>query len=254
MHTRRLVIEDIKKFYPATIEVAAISIVLVIVIGVPLGIVSAIEKDKVPDHFARFLALGGVAAPVFWVGIMLQILLFYKLGLLPIGERLSIAIAPPEHITGLYTLDSLLTRNWNVFWNSLYHLILPVILMTVSSMSSVVRQTRGEMLKVMKEDYVLFHVAYGLSNRIVIYKYALRNALTPTVSVVGLLFGLLLSGSFLVETVCSWPGLGRYTALAVLSSDFPAITGATLVMAFSYALINVVVDIAYVLLNPKVRI
>jgi peptide/nickel transport system permease protein len=254
MHTRRPVMEDIKEFYPATIELASLSIFLVIVIGVPLGVISAIKKDKFSDHFARFFALGGVAAPVFWVGILLQLILFYKLGLLPIGGRLTYGIDQPQHITGLYTFDSLLTGNWKAFWDSLYHLILPVILLAVSSMSSVVRQTRGEMLKVMKEDYTLFHTAYGLSDRKVIYKYALRNALTPTVSVVGLVFGLLLSGSFLVETVCSWPGIGRYVAHSVVTSDFPAITGSTLIIAFSYALINLLMDIVYVLINPKVRI
>jgi peptide/nickel transport system permease protein len=118
----------------------------------------------------------------------------------------------------------------------------------------VVRQTRSEMLNVLKEDYVTFHTAYGLADRMILYKYALRNALTPTVSVLGLVFGLLLSRSFLVEAVCGWPGIGRYVALAVLSSDFPAIVGATLIIAFSYALINLLVDMVYMLLNPKVRI
>ena len=254
MHTRRPVMEDIKNFFPATIELALVSIFLVIVTGVPLGVMSAIKKDKLPDHFARFFALGGVAAPIFWVGILLQLLLFYKLGLLPVGDRLSYGIAPPEHITGLYILDSLLTWNWKAFWDSLHHIILPAILMSISSMSSVVRQTRGEMLKVMREDYVLFHTAYGLADRMIVYKYALRNALTPTVSVLGLIFGLLLSSAFLVEVVCGWPGIGRYVALAVLTSDFPAIVGATLVIAFSYTLINLLVDIVYLLLNPKVRI
>lgn len=254
MHTRRPVIDDIKKFLPATMELASFSMLLVIIIGVPLGIISAIKKDKLADHFARLFALGGVAAPVFWVGILLQLIFYYILGLLPAGTRLTYGIAPPQHITGLYTLDSLLTGNWRVFWDSVRHLLLPVSLLTLSSMSSVVRQTRGEMLKVMKEDYVLFHTAYGLSNRMIVYKYALRNAITPTISVIGLLFGLLLSGSFLVESVCIWPGIGRYVAIAVLSSDFPAITGATLIIAFSYALINLLVDIVYVLINPKVRI
>ena len=217
MHTRRPVMEDIKKFYPATIELGAVSIFLVIVIGVPLGVISAVRKDKLPDHFARFLALGGVAAPVFWVGILLQLFLFYKLGLLPVGDRLSYGIAPPQHLTGLYILDSLLTRNWKAFWDAIHHIILPATLMSISSMSSVVRQTRSEMLNVLKEDYVIFHTAYGLADRMIIYKYALRNALTPTVSVVGLVFGLLLSRSFLVEVVCGWPGIGRYVALAVLT-------------------------------------
>lgn len=254
MYTRRPVTEDIKNFYPASLELVGVSVFLVIIIGIPLGVLSAIAKDKLPDHFARFLALGGVAAPVFWVGILLQLVLFYELGLLPIGGRLSDGIAPPQLITGLYTLDSLLTLNWKTFWDAIYHLILPAVLMAFSSMSSVVRQTRGEMLKVMKEDYILFHTAYGLANKKIIYKYALRNALTPTVSVLGLLFGLLISSSFLVETVCGWPGIGRYVALAVLYSDFPAIVGGTLVVAFSYAVINLFVDITYILLNPKVQL
>jgi len=254
MHTRRAVSDDIKNFYPATLELSLVSIFLVIFIGVPLGVVSAVKKDKWSDHFARFLALGGVSAPIFWVGILLQLLLFYHLRLLPIGERLTYGIAPPLHITGLYMVDSLLTGNWKTLWDSVYHLILPAVLMTVSSMSSVVRQTRGEMLKVMKEDYVLFHKAYGLSDRMIIYKYALRNALTPTVSVTGLTFGVLLSRAYLVEVICNWPGIGRYVSLAVLSSDFPAIVGSTLVIGFSYAVINVLVDIVYILLNPKVGI
>jgi len=179
---------------------------------------------------------------------------YFHLDILPIGERISNAVGAPSKITGLYTIDSLITGNWSALMSSLYHLILPTTLMTVSSMSSVVRQTRGEMLRVMKEDYVLFHTAYGLENRKVIYKYALRNALTPTVSVLGLVFGLLLSRAFLVEVICAWPGLGRYVAEAALVNDFPSIVGGTLVIAFSYTLINIVVDIVYMLLNPKVRI
>ena len=254
MNTRRPVIEDILKFYPATIELGIVAIFLVIVIGVPLGVISAIKKDKIADHFARLFALGGVAAPVFWVGILMQLLLFYKLGLLPVGDRLSIGIPPPKSISGFYILDSLLTGNWKAFWDLIYHIILPATLLAISSMSSVVRQTRGEMLKVMKSDYVLFHTAYGLQDRKTVYKYALRNALTPTVSVLGLVFGLLLSSSFLVEIVCAWPGIGRYVALAILNFDFPAIAGSTLTIAFTYAGINLVVDIVYTLLNPRVQV
>ena len=254
MHTRRPIMLDIKEFYPATIELGLVSIFLIITIGVPLGVISAIKKDKLLDHFSRFIAIGGAAAPVFWMGILAQLLFFYTLGLLPIGDRLSSGITSPDHITGLYLIDSLLTRNWKVFGDSIYHIILPAMLMSVSSMSSVVRQTRNEMLKVMKEDYVLFHTAYGLPTQTVVYKYALRNALTPTISVLGLTFGLLLSRSYLVETVCGWPGIGRYVAMAVLTSDFPAIAGATMIIAFSYVFINVAVDIAYMLLNPQVKL
>ncbi len=254
MHTRRPVIEDIKDFYPATIELAVVSMIIVIGLGVPFGVLSAIKKDQAADHAARIYALGGVAIPVFWLGILLQLLLYYYLGWLPVGDRLTYGIKPPQDITGLYILDSLLTGNWTTLKDSVLHMILPAVVLATSSMSSVVRQTRGEMLKVLKEDYVTFHTAYGLPKRKVIYKYALRNALTPTVSLIGLVFGLLLGGSFLVETVFNWPGIGAYVAMSVLTSDFPAIVGATLVVTFSYALVNMVVDIAYILINPRVRI
>jgi peptide/nickel transport system permease protein len=254
MHTRRPVIEDIKDFYPATIELALVSMFIVIVFGVPFGVISAIKKDQAADHAARVVALGGVAIPVFWLGILLQLLLYYKLGWLPVGDRLTYGLDQPTHITGLYILDSLLTGNWTVFVDAVRHMILPAAVLATASMSSVVRQTRGEMLKVMKEDYVTFHNAYGLPKRKVIYKYALRNALTPTVSLIGLVFGLLLGGSFLVETVFNWPGIGSYVATSVLSSDFPAIVGATLIITFSYAFVNLAVDLAYMIINPRVRI
>ena len=181
-------------------------------------------------------------------------MLYYYLGWLPVGDRLTYGVEAPGHITGLYILDSLLTGNWGTLKDAIYHMILPAAVLATSSMSSVVRQTRGEMLKVLKEDYVTFHTAYGLPKRMVIYKYALRNALTPTVSLIGLVFGLLLGGSFLVETVFNWPGIGAYVAMAVLTSDFPAIVGATLIVTFSYAFVNLAVDIAYILINPRVRI
>jgi peptide/nickel transport system permease protein len=254
MHTRRPVIEDIKEFYPATIELALVSMFIVIVVGVPFGVISAVKKDKPADHAARIYALGGVAIPVFWLGILLQLLLYYYLGWLPVGDRLTYGVVPPREITGLYILDSLFTGNWATFKDAILHIILPAAVLATSSMSSVVRQTRAEMLKVLKEDYVTFHTAYGLPRRKVIYKYALRNALTPTVSLIGLVFGLLLGGSFLVETVFNWPGIGAYVAMAVLTSDFPAIIGATLVVTFSYAFVNLAVDITYILINPKVRI
>ncbi len=254
MHTRRPVIEDIKQFYPATIELAIVSMFIVIVVGVPLGVISAIKKDRPADHAARIYALAGVAVPVFWLGILLQLVLYYYMGWLPVGDRLTYGVDAPQHITGLYILDSLLTGNWGTLKDAIYHMILPAAVLATSSMSSVVRQTRGEMLKVLKEDYVTFHTAYGLPKRKVIYKYALRNALTPTVSLIGLVFGLLLGGSFLVETVFNWPGIGAYVAMAVLTSDFPAIVGATLIVTFSYAFVNLSVDIAYILINPRVRI
>lgn len=253
MHTRRPVMEDIKTFLPATIELAIISMIIVIVVGVPFGVISAIRKDQAADHAARIYALGGVAVPVFWLGILLQLLVYFYLGWLPVGERMTYGIKPPTHLTGLYILDSILTGNWTTLKDSVMHIILPAVVLATSSMSSVVRQTRGEMLKVLKEDYVVFHTAYGLARQKVIYKYALRNALTPTVSLIGLVFGLLLGGSFLVETVFNWPGIGSYVAMSVLTSDFPAIVGATLVVTFSYAFVNLAVDVAYILINPKVR-
>ncbi|BEQ15940.1 ABC transporter permease [Desulfoferula mesophila] len=254
MHTRRPVMEDIEEFFPATMELALVSMFIVIVVGVPLGVVSAVRKDHLSDHASRLFALGGVSVPVFWLAILMQLYFYFKLGWLPVGDRLTYGLAPPTDITGLYILDSLLTGNWQTLGDSIRHIILPAAALSISSMSSVVRQTRSEMLKVLKEDYVVFHKAYGLARWRVIYKYALRNALTPTVSLVGLVFGLLLGGSFLVETVFNWPGIGQYVAQSVLSSDFPAIIGATMVVTLSYALVNLLVDVVYMLINPKVRL
>ena len=254
MHTRRDVMEDIKDFYPATLELATVSMILIILIGIPLGVISAVNRNKLPDHIARFIALGGVAMPVFWLAVMLQILLYYKFPIFPIDARITYGIPPPDHTTGFYILDSILTRNWPALKSSIHHIILPAICLAFSSMSSVVRQTRGERLKVLKEDYITAHIAYGIKNRKVIYIYALKNALIPTVSLLGLVFGVIISRSFLVEIVFTWPGIGSYVVQSILTLDFPAIVGSVLIIAISYILINLIVDISYTFLNPKIRL
>jgi len=254
MHTRRDVMEDIKQYYPATLELATVSMILVILIGIPLGIISAVNRNKIPDHIARFIALGGVAMPVFWLAVMLQILLYYKFPIFPIGDRITYGIPLPDHITGFYILDSILTKNWPALKSSVHHIILPCMCLTFSSMSSVVRQTRGEMLKILKEDYITAHKAYGIEDRKIIYMYALKNALIPTVSLLGLVFGVIISRSFLVEIVFNWPGIGYYVVQSIVTLDFPAIVGSILVIAISYILINLIVDITYTFLNPKIKL
>jgi len=254
MHTRRSVMEDIKQYYPATLELTTVSMILVIFIGIPLGVISAVKRNKFQDHIARFIAIGGVAMPVFWFAVMLQILFYYKFPVFPIGGRISYGISPPDHITGFYIFDSILTRNWVALKSSIHHIILPSICLAFSSMSSVVRQTRGEMLKVLKEDYVVAHKAYGIGNKDLIYKYALKNALIPTVSLIGLVFGTIIGSSFLVEIVFNWPGIGSYVVQSILTLDFPGIIGAVLVIAISYILINLIVDIIYTFLNPKIKL
>jgi len=233
---------------------AIVSMILIISIGIPLGVISAVNKNRIHDHIARFIAIGGVAIPVFWLAVMLQILLYYKFHIFPIGGRISYGISIPDHITGLYIVDSILTRNWVALKSSVYHIILPSICLAFSSMSSVVRQTRGEMLRILKEDYVSVHRAYGIENKKIIYKYVLKNALIPTVSLLGLVFGVIISRAFLVEIVFGWPGIGSYVIKSILTLDFPAIVGSVLIIAISYILINLIVDIVYTFLNPKIEL
>jgi peptide/nickel transport system permease protein len=254
MHTRRDVMEDIKEYYPATLELATLSMILIIVVGIPLGVISAVNRNKLLDHIARIIAIGGVAMPVFWLAVMLQILLYYKFSLFPIGARITYGIPPPESVTGFYTIDSILAGDWTAFKSSIHHIILPSLCLAFSSMSSVVRQTRGEMLKILKEDYITAHKAYGIKNRRVIYLYGLKNALIPTVSLIGLVFGVIISRSFLVEIVFAWPGIGSYVVQSILTLDFPAIVGSVLIIAITYILINLIVDIVYTFLNPKIQL
>jgi len=253
LKSSRPVLKDIINYFPATIELAIASMIFAVLVGVVLGVFSAIYRNKSIDHFSRVFSILGVSMPVFWLGLLLLLLFYYHLDLLPGGGRNSLFIFPPR-ITGLLLLDSIIAGDWTAFWDGLSHIILPAFVLGYASAASIARIMRASMLDILRQDFIRTAKSKGLSKRLVIYRHALKNALIPVVTIIGLSFGSLLSGAVLTETIFSWPGLGRYIVNALLVLDYPAVTGGTLFMAFVYSLANLVVDISYAALDPRMRV
>ena len=250
--TRRPVSEDLKRYLPATIELATIAFVMSALIGIPLGVISSVQRDKLPDHIARFVSISGLALPVFWLAIMAQFIFFGRLGWLPDGARIPIGMEPPPTVTGLYTVDSLIAGDLELFRLSLVHLILPATVLAYGSLAIVTRMVRGGMLDVLNQDYIRTARAKGISPNGVVFGHAVKNAMLPTVTSLGLQVGLLLSGAFLVEIVFSWPGIGRYAVEAIQRLDYNATMATTLVIAMIFVLMNLLVDILYLFLDPRI--
>ncbi len=248
-------------FFPATLELTIFSLLLCVLIGLPIGIISAIKKDKWPDHVVRIFSLTGISIPVFWFALILQYVFYLKLDLLPLGGRLDLGTAAPTfnlpfidvHSTGLFVLDSILGGNWTTLGQALLHLVMPAFCLAFIYLAVIARMTRSSMLEAMTQDYIRTARSKGLSERAVIFKHALRNALIPTTTVVGLMFGGLLSGAVLTETIFYWPGIGRYSTFAISSLDYASIMGFTLLVAIIYVLSNLFVDILYAYLDPRIK-
>ncbi|NGQ96759.1 ABC transporter permease [Brevibacillus sp. SYP-B805] len=253
IRTQKPVIDDLLTFFPATFELVFFAFLLALIVGIPIGILSAVRKDTGWDHAGRIFSIAGVSTPVFWSGLV-GILLCYKiLGILPSGGRLDLNVAAPTKITGLYVLDSILTGNWAALKNSLWHLILPTIVLSYAQLAVISRQVRASMLEVLGQEYIRTALANGISGAVLLFRYALRNALIPTVTVVGLSFGSLLGGAVVTETIFGWPGMGKYVVDSIAFLDFPAIMGFTFIIAVGYVVINLLVDLTYYLLNPQIR-
>lgn len=254
LSSRRPVTDDLKRYLPATAELALGSMLFATIIGVPLGVISAVRKNTPIDAAGRVIAVLGLSMPSFWLAILLQFVFFARLGLLPDGQRLPIGVDPPRTITTLYTVDSLLTLNFGLFWTSLQHLIMPVFVLGFIALAPITRMIRSAMLEVLNQDYVRTARAKGLRNNIVITRHALKNALLPVVTVAGLQLGLLLSGTLLVEIVFSWPGIGRYAFQAIQNQDPNSLISVTLIIGLGYVLANLLVDIVYIFLDPRIRV
>lgn len=249
--TNRPIAQDLAAYFPATVELAISSMFLIIIFGVFLGVLAAFQKDKIADHIIKGIAALGISMPIFWLGLLLQLIFYYHLGLFPYGGRIS-GVEPPVHITGLYTLDSLLSLDSKALLNSLWCLALPSFTLAFGFMGIILRHTRASMLETLSQDYITAARARGLPERRILFKHALRNALIPVTTMGGFLFSLLLGGAVVTETVFAWPGIGRYAIGSMLSLDFPAIMGVTLLATVIYVFINFLVDIAYVLLDPRI--
>jgi peptide/nickel transport system permease protein len=253
LNTRRAIGADIAQFLPGTIELSIVAIVFALVIGLPLGILSALHRDGPIDHLARLVSLVGVSIPIFWLAAVALVIFYAALHVAVGPGRLGPNIASPPGVTGLYTVDALLAGNLDTFRSALEHLVLPALVLGSSVMGLITRVTRASLLEVLNQDYVRTARAKGLVERVVVLRHAVRNALIPTVTVLGLAFGSLLSGAVMTETVFAWPGLGRYAYQSAVSNDFPSIMGVTFVIAIMYILVNLVVDVVYALLDPHIR-
>ncbi len=253
LRTNNPVMQDINNYFPATLELTIFAIIISTVLGITLGVLSAVHRNKIVDHFSRVFSIVGVSMPVFWTGLLLLLLFYYRLGWLPAAGRLDFFTIPPDRITGMYLLDSLLTGNWEVFKDALRHILLPAFCLGFLATASIARTTRASMLDVLKQEYITTAKAKGLKKNIVINRHALRNSLIPTVTIIGLTFGSLLEGAVLTETVFSWPGLGRYITQGLLFLDYNSVMGGTLYIAFVYSIANLVVDILYAVLDPRMR-
>jgi peptide/nickel transport system permease protein len=258
----RPVVNALRDYFPATLELTITGLIICIFIGIPMGIISAIKKDKWPDHLVRIFSLSGISIPVFWFALIMQYIFYMNLDLLPLGGRLPIGASAPQfnlpfltgiHSTGLYTIDSLLAGDLGTFMQVIVHLILPGFCLAFIQLAIISRMTRSSMLEAMTQDFVRTARSKGLSEGVVIFKHALRNALITTTTVVGLMFGGLLAGAVLTETIFFWPGIGRYSTGAIISMDYPSIMGFTLLIAIIYVSTNLLVDIMYAYLDPRIK-
>jgi peptide/nickel transport system permease protein len=247
------VLDDLIRYFPNTFELVTLALVLAVGVGVPLGMLSAVYRDTWVDHLTRVVSVSGVAVPAFWLGLMLQLAVALGLGLLPLGGRLDLVTPPPEPLTHLLLVDALLRGQWATFADALHHAILPVVTLCFPALASILRVNRAEMIETLRQDYIVSARAQGFSGLTVVAKYALKNAMIPTLTMIGLRYGWMLGGTILVESVFDWPGIGLYAVNSAVSSDFQPILGVTLLLGLNFMLANLLVDLAYGWLDPRIR-
>jgi len=250
--SQRPVLEDIAQYAPATIELSTVGFLISVIIGVPLGMLAAIRRDSWVDHLARIISLIGVSSPTFWLAFIMLALFYGGLQIAPGPGRLDpIAFSPPT-VTGLFLIDSLIAGDFSTFRDSAAHLVLPSLVLAAATLGLITRTTRASMLDNLHQDYVRVARAKGLAETSIVNGHVLPNALIPIVTLGGLAYANLLTGAVMTETVFSWPGLGRYTFRSAEALDFPAIMGITLVVAATYLIINLIIDLSYAVLDPRV--
>jgi len=251
LFTSRPISADLRSRLPATIELTVAAMFLTIVLGVPIGVLSALRRNSWLDHVVRLVTVSGLAIAGFWLAIILQLSFAMDLGWLPLGGRLPPDYPPPATITGLYLIDMLLAGDLHGFGVAAAHLALPTVTLAFPAMATIVRFTRAGMLDTLNKPFVQYERAMGLPDSIVVWKYMLRNALTSTITQIGLVAGALLGGSVVIEAVFDWPGLGYYAVNSIIMSDYNAVLGFTVWVAIIYILINVAVDVLQRLIDPR---
>jgi peptide/nickel transport system permease protein len=248
------IIQEIAVRWPATFELSVAAMLIALVLGIPAGVLAAVRKNSAIDNLTMSGSLVGVSMPVFWLGLLLIYLFAVNLQWLPPGLRISQEAALTfKPMTGFYVLDALLQLNWKALKDVLAHLILPALTLSTIPLAIIARITRSAMLEVLSQDYIRTARAKGVLERWVIFKHALKNALLPVVTIIGLQFGVLLSGAILTETIFSWPGIGSWIYEGILARDYPVVQGGVLFVAVSFVLINLLVDISYAFLDPRIQ-
>lgn len=245
---------ELARFIPATLELAAVAIVVSLVLGVTFGTIAALYRDRFIDQFLRVFSLTGVSMPVFWLALVAFYVLSFRLGWFPGAGRLDPGTVPPPTVTGAFTIDALLARDLDLFWNAFSHVLLPAFVLAAYTVSLLTRFTRSAVLEVLSNDYVRTARAKGLPGFTIVARHVLRAALAPIITVAGVMFGSILSGTVLIETIFSWPGLGQYAFRSATNLDLPSIMGVSLFVAVVYIFINFVVDLLYGVIDPRVRL
>jgi peptide/nickel transport system permease protein len=250
--TRSPVLSELKLYFPATLELALVAMVVAVIVSIPLGVIAGYKHNSMVDLGTTFGSLIGVSMPIFWLGLMLLWVFGLKLNLFPTTGRISPEVEL-ETITGLYIVDSILTLNIPALLSSLHHITLPALALATIPIAFIARITRSSMLDVLNQDYVRTARAKGVKERFVVSKHAFRNALLPVVTVVGLQMGSLLAGAILTETIFAWPGMGRWVVNAIVARNFPVVQAGVLVFALTFIFVNLIVDISYGVLDPRIR-
>ncbi len=253
IRTTHDVTDDLLRYFPATFELVGVAMLIAVGLGVPLGMLAAVFRDKGIDHGIRFVSVSSVALPMFWLGLLLQLFVSLKLGWLPLGGQIGLLTERPEPITHMLLVDSVLRGRFEVFREALAHVILPATALSAPALAAIIRVNRAEMIEVLHQDFIVTARAHGISSFRIVAIYALRNAMIPTLAMIGLRFGWMLGGTVLVEGVFDWPGVGLYAVQSAVNSDFQPVMGATLLIGFSFMIANFLIDIAYGWLDPRLR-
>jgi len=249
IYTGRPIAEDLLDRLPATLELTLITVLVATAVGIPVGVVAALHRNSVADHLLRVVTIAGLAIASFWLAILLQLQFSMNFGWTPLHGRID--GWGPEPITGFFLIDALLLGDMEIFLDALHHLILPVVTLAIPAAATIVRFTRAGVLNAVQSDYVLYETAMGFPRRQIVWKYILRNALIGTVTQIGLVFGVLIAGAVVVEAVFDWPGLGTFAVNSILNSDYNAVMGFTLVIGTAFIVINLLIDIAHGMIDPR---
>jgi len=250
--TREPVLREFLALFPATLELGLCAIIIAVAVGLPAGIIAAVRRGKVTDYTVMGLSLTGYSMPIFWWGLLLILLFSVGLGWTPVSGRIS-AMFWVDEVTGFMLIDAFLSDEAGALKSALHHLVLPSIVLATIPLAVIARMTRSAMLEVLREDYVQVARAKGLAMPLVICVHALRNALIPVITVIGLQIGVLMAGAILTETIFSWPGIGKWVLDSIRRRDYPSVQGGILLISCIVILVNLTVDIFYGVVNPRIR-